>query len=273
MECFDSFKERITEVTLIAAAAEEALDKRTPSERLKANAMTRAGLVLLCGYFEGYIREAVEEFVDIVHDEAVGVNDLPSGLFCSVIEDIPIKRKKSKSDGAVFNFKASVLENSAVLLDRGKLSKTGGNPTVAVVESIFEAIGIPSIIDELSVTDYSVDSTFVLERQADKLRAGFNEALISEYGVPSPELLERLLAQIDRSWQPLKKRRKVGYVSDIEEMLKLRNRIAHGEGLPQITPLELFETASKIESLALGISERIEGLIRSLSSPQVEQPV
>lgn len=264
MECFDSFKERITEVTLIAAAAEEALETRTRSDMLKANAMTRAGLVLLCGYFEGYIRETIEEFIDRVNDETVGINDLPAALFCSVIETIPDERKKNKTNTPIDKVKFNIQTNGASPLNKNKLSKTGGNPTVATVESMFEAIGIPDIIDSLSIRDYSIDTTFIMESQAERLKDKFDAALQNVINTPAQELLKSLLLEVDKVWQPIKRRRKVGYVSDIEEMLKLRNRIAHGEGRPQITPLELFDTTSKIESLASGINEKVSTLMQSL---------
>ncbi|WP_208539637.1 HEPN domain-containing protein, partial [Pseudomonas aeruginosa] len=88
MDCYTNFRESITEVLLIAASAEDSLADRSPQGRLQGNAMARAGLVLLCGYLEGYIKDIVEEFIESLNDEKVGVNELPPYLFCSIIEPL-----------------------------------------------------------------------------------------------------------------------------------------------------------------------------------------
>lgn len=77
MQCTESLKESLFDVILIAAGAENELLLKTKEGRLKGNAMTRAGIVLLCGYFEGYIRDIVTEFAHTVNDERVDINSLP----------------------------------------------------------------------------------------------------------------------------------------------------------------------------------------------------
>ncbi len=49
--------------------------------------MTRAGLVLLCGYFEGFIRDIVEEYVEYVNEEKLSLDVLPDQTFCTVVEN------------------------------------------------------------------------------------------------------------------------------------------------------------------------------------------
>lgn len=171
MDCYTNFRESITEVLLIAASAEDSLADRSPQGRLQGNAMARAGLVLLCGYLEGYIKDIVEEFIESLNDEKVGVNELPPYLFCSIIEPLAASHKKSPGSTILEDFRSSVINNQAQKLDSKRLSKTGGNPTVDTIESIFLNIGIPQIIDKLSISDYGVTSTYTQENQADHLRS------------------------------------------------------------------------------------------------------
>lgn len=54
--------ERFNEINVLAEMAEE---NSKPGGNITAiNALTRSGLVLLCGYFEGFIREMCKEFVE-----------------------------------------------------------------------------------------------------------------------------------------------------------------------------------------------------------------
>ncbi|MFU6536080.1 MAE_28990/MAE_18760 family HEPN-like nuclease [Pseudomonas aeruginosa] len=266
MDCYTNFRESITEVLLIAASAEDSLADRSPQGRLQGNAMARAGLVLLCGYLEGYIKDIVEEFIESLNDEKVGVNELPPYLFCSIIEPLAASRKKSPGSTILEDFRSSVINNQAQKLDSKRLSKTGGNPTVDTIESIFLNIGIPQIIDKLSISDYGVTSTYTQENQADHLRSEIEEALKESTGTESAVVLESILSVINKKWTPTTKRRKVGYVSGIEELLKRRNRIAHGENKDQITPAELFDAIAMVDSLTNSINVLVDSLLDGLTN-------
>ncbi|EOV0934262.1 TPA: MAE_28990/MAE_18760 family HEPN-like nuclease [Pseudomonas aeruginosa] len=266
MDCYTNFRESITEVLLIAASAEDSLADRSPQGRLQGNAMARAGLVLLCGYLEGYIKDIVEEFIESLNDEKVGVNELPPYLFCSIIEPLAASHKKSPGSTILEDFRSSVINNQAQKLDSKRLSKTGGNPTVDTIESIFLNIGIPQIIDKLSISDYGVTSTYTQENQADHLRSEIEEALKESTGTESAVVLESILSVINKKWTPTTKRRKVGYVSGIEELLKRRNRIAHGENKDQVTPAELFDAIAMVDSLTNSINVLVDSLLDGLTN-------
>lgn len=263
MDCYTALQESLSEVGLIVDAAREALEEGGDG-RIKCNAMTRAGLVLLCGYFEGFIRDLVEEYVEALNDEGVSVGNLPDSLFCSVLEGgIAGYRGNSSSD--LGGLRESIVNGGSVKLNSKQLSKTGGNPSVDNVESIFSGIGIDAVIDKLSILDYSVDSTYVFESQVDARFKRAIEAAIA--GEAVDESVSRVVQVIENKWQPRKKRRKVGYVSEIEELLKKRNRIAHGEGREQITPDELEGHCDMISRLSTGLHDAVNQAWSNVIAP------
>ncbi|HFK2006788.1 TPA: MAE_28990/MAE_18760 family HEPN-like nuclease [Pseudomonas aeruginosa] len=253
MDCYTALQESLSEVGLIVGAAREALQEGGEG-RVKCNAMTRAGLVLLCGYFEGFIRDLVEEYVEALNDEGVSVGKLPDSLFCSVLEG-GVASYRGNSLASLNGLKETIVNGGTVKLNSKLLSKTGGNPSVDNVESIFSGIGIDSVIDRLSILDYSVDSTYVLESQVDaKFRRAIEAAIAGE---TVDDSVSRVVQIIEGKWQPRKKRRKVGYVSEIEELLKKRNRIAHGEGREQITPDDLEGHCNMVSKLSTGLHDAV----------------
>nr|WP_281246513.1 MAE_28990/MAE_18760 family HEPN-like nuclease [Pseudomonas jinjuensis] len=255
MDCYSTLQDSLSEVRLIVAAAREALEEGAEG-RVKCNAMTRAGLVLLCGYFEGFIRDLVEEYVDALNDEGVSVSSLPDSLFCAVLEgQVSSYRGNSLTD--FISLKGAITNSGAVKLNSKVLSKTGGNPSVDNVESIFSGIGIDAIIDRLSIADYSVDSTYVLESQVDAKFKRAIEAALADVEGAAVDPVSRIVGIIEGKWQPRKKRRKVGYVSEIEELLKKRNRIAHGEGREQVTPDDLQGHCEMVAKLSSGLHDAV----------------
>lgn len=66
MECRAVYMQRFEEINLLATMAEK---NSEPGGNIMAmNALTRSGLVLLCGYFEGFLREMCKEFVEELND-------------------------------------------------------------------------------------------------------------------------------------------------------------------------------------------------------------
>lgn len=263
MDCYTALQESLSEVGLIVEAAREALEEGGDG-RVKCNAMTRAGLVLLCGYFEGFIRDLVEEYVDALNDEGVGVGRLPESLFCAVLEG-GIASYRGSSSSSLLRLRESIVSGGAVRLNSKQLSKTGGNPSVDNVESIFSGIGIDAVIDKLSILDYSVESTYFFESQVDTRFRRSIEAAIG--GEASDDSVSRVVQVIEGRWQPRKKRRKVGYVGEIEELLKKRNRIAHGEGREQITPDELEGHCNMIARLSAGLHDAVNQAWSNIIAP------
>ncbi|WP_419144635.1 MAE_28990/MAE_18760 family HEPN-like nuclease [Burkholderia cenocepacia] len=56
----------------------------------------------------------------------------------------------------------------------------------------------------------------------------------------------------------------MGYVNEIEQLLKKRNRIAHGEGSEQITPIELTDFKKCVMKLASGLHDELQSLLDNI---------
>lgn len=272
LECHRAIVENLKEIELIAEAADAAFQNTGPNGRTQGNAMTRAALVLLCGYFEGFIREVVEEYIDIINDGDIHLNKFPEQLFCAVIDDLAYSLQRESANAsnmvnAVNDFKTSLQPAGIVKIKKKNFSKTGGNPTVDTIENVFNNLGIPNIIDILSIRDFAIDSTFTNESQVPQnMRSEIKNLLHNDSPTSQDETLQEIIKIIEIRWIPKQKRRKVGYVNEIEQLLKKRNRIAHGEGREQITPTELREFSACIKKLTDGfhliLTESLRNLIQ-----------
>lgn len=258
-DCYRNLESNLEEIRLLANTAEASLNEQSATRDI-GNAMTRAGLVLLCGLLEGFVRELAEEYIDVINDHALTLHSLPDPIFCAVVESFTTQYRKDEE-----SFKTSVIPEHCAKLEKRPFANTGGNPTVDTIEKIFRGLGIPSVIDTLTVRDYSVDTTFLTESLIDAPMRGQLQAAISSRVADAPqEILEEIAALIDKKWQPKKKRRKVGYVSEIEQLLAKRNRIAHGEGAEQVTPAELRNFLEMVCRLATGLRDLAAALLRTL---------
>ncbi len=269
MDCFDRLTESLKEIDLIADHAQSLLEDRSnEGNRILGNAMTRSGLVLLCGYFEGYLRDLMEEFFEAINDGEIRISILPAGIFSHLLE---ITQQAYTQNKPQFfeELKLKLQEDQHHKISHARFSKTNSNPSVDVVETMFSNIGIEQVIDHLSIIDFELDSTFTTEPQSemvkDKIEAKLNESSPSESA-----LLSDLLKIIDEKWLPKSKRRKVGYVSAIEELLKKRNRIAHGEGRELITPSDLKMHNSQIAGLSIGLHRLVSQKLETLLTPSIQ---
>jgi len=261
LKALENLLGHLYDAELISDCAQMSLDSGGHQGRDLCNAMTRAGLVLLCGSFEGFLRDLIRDFIKSILDERVKSCYLPDDLVCEYFQYTAEKMKPQN----VVGFKRVVRDEDPTPLDIKYFSNTGGNPTVDMIESMFGRIGIPDVIDILSVRDFKVDSTFILESQIDKtLRAKITTCLQTLHDGLSSQHVDGIVSVLDEKWQPRKKRRKVGYVGKIEELLKNRNLIAHGDHAPQITPLELNGYITSIENLALGLHNEVEELMERI---------
>ena len=263
MECFDVFLESMKDIDLISEAAEIGQMSKIAGERVKGNALARSGYVLLCGYFEGFLRDLISEYVDGINDAKVQVGQMPDHLLHSAISDVLCQEPPEKS---VTRVKTSILANTHLAVNAKKHSKTGGNPTVDNVEALFSALGFPSVIDTLSIQDFQVTSTFVSESQVSALMKASIESTLQATHISDPEtVIAELVELIDAQWSPKKKRRKIGYVSAIEELLKRRNRIAHGEGREPIAVQDLKDSAKFVNQLCMGLHSILLKQLTSLA--------
>jgi hypothetical protein len=212
MQCFNVFLEGMSDIDLIAEAAELGQKSKDNSERTRGNALARSGYVLLSGYFEGFVRDLIFEFVDEINDAKVGVGTMPSHLLHSAISDV---LGQEISENSVTRVKTSILANTHLAVNAKKHSKTGGNPTVDIIESLFSALGFPSVIDVLSIQDFHVTSTFVSESQVSAQMKATLESTIQAVQIPDPStVIAEIVKLIDAKWTPRKKRRNIAYVKE-----------------------------------------------------------
>lgn len=259
--CLSELTEKIAETDRIARLAKDLLEgseiisvhgelSEPRNRRSTANAMTKAALVLLSGYFEGFLKKLVEEFVDGLNDLKLPLQHTGDQLLLSIFQH-SITDNRNKSLSKALSIKACISESSHFPLIQAAIGGTRGNPTVDNVESIFEKLGITAIIDKLSLRDYALDTTYTIVSQSQQLHKNLELALSGDI-----TYLQKVIEIIDGKWSPKKQRRDVGYVGRIQALLKKRNRIAHGENWEeQVTPTELLEFNHDILKLCTGIHE------------------
>lgn len=262
-QCLAELNLKISETDLVAKLAEKMLEggevggvlgelSDAGPRRAAANSMTKAALVLLCGYFEGFLKKLIEEFVDELNDIRLPLNQAGGELLLSVLQH-SIGDNRTKALPKILSLKACINDDSHYPFLQDAIGKTKGNPTVDVVEGLFQKLGIPEIIDKLSVRDFTLDSTFATVSQSQQLHQRLEAALEGDV-----ESYRKVVEIIDNNWAPKKQRRDVGYVGRIQELLKKRNRIAHGENWEeQVTPADIIEFNKDILRLCSGIAEHL----------------
>ncbi len=264
MDCLGTHLANLREIEILAEAARRALGLMTPDGRIEGNAITRSGLVLLCGYLEGFIRELLEEAVDELNESSLNIVKLPSALLYNVVEDQTESfRKTRRAD----SFKVVPICRNEIppKFNKNKLSKTGGNPTVDTIEALFESFGVSDVIEILSIRDYTLTSTYITESQVSpNMRTQLLDLIEMKIGEQAPTAVEEIVAVIEQKWAARKKRRAVGYVNEINELLKRRNRIAHGESPEPVTPDELVLAKKMVEKLTTGLHDMIEEKIAAI---------
>jgi hypothetical protein len=251
--------ERLDEIRLIARTSQDNLDINTTDGRILGNALARSGLVLLSGYFEGFLRDVVEEFIEKINDAGLPLRDLPAPLIHDQAEFIVNRSAESPDCSSIFELRDALKDGATVWLNPKRYNKTGGNPTVEVIEKNFSRLGLFDIIDSLSVRDFGLDSTYINETQVHHSMISGIRGILADHAVQDPDIaLESITTEIESKWRPKRKRRDVGYVNQIQELLKRRNRVAHGEGYQQITPPELCGFVDSIEALSRGLSDALD---------------
>lgn len=258
MECKEIYFKRFSEIQLLAEMAE---NNTAPGGNVAViNILTRSGLVLLCGYFEGFIREMSKEFIDKINDSGVAPSNVPIRMLSEHALTCTDKMKINKHE-PFSEFISNVKESQPIQLDSGKLSATNANPTVDTIERIFNNFDIPLVLDELSINDFQLDNMYNIESQvSDALKIAISN-IVEGNSAHNIKIIE----VIESKWVPKKKRRRVGYVSVIDELLKKRNRIAHGEGFDNVTPQELKEAINNISKLCEGLIEKLNKKLAELT--------
>ncbi|MFG9521509.1 MAE_28990/MAE_18760 family HEPN-like nuclease [Pseudomonas aeruginosa] len=262
-DCVEELEVKVSEIQLVAKLADTMLEGSEIGEvlgeladasprREAANTMTKAALVLLTGYFEGFLKKLIEEFVGEINDLNLSLNNVGDELLLSILQ-YSITDNRNKTLDKALGLKACFVGNAYYPLVQDAIGGTKGNPTVDTIETMFQRVGIPEIIDKLSIADFGLDSTYAAVSQSQPLRAQISSALAGDL-VSS----EKILEIIDRKWLPKRQRRNVGYVGVIQELLKRRNRIAHGENWgEQVTPQELDDCCIQVLKLCTGIASSL----------------
>ena len=167
MEAFIKFEEALKEVELLLEETENAFylaeNSPTPNEKerhlFKANTFSRSGIVLLCGHFEGFLKELLKEFLNQINNANIKPQFLPDSLLGDIIR-IMLDRCGS-SENHRQKLKNLISGNSCIEIDekmQKEFSKTESNPKVDTIEKILARIGISDVIETLSVRDF-VDLT------------------------------------------------------------------------------------------------------------------
>lgn len=258
MECSETYISRFAEIKVLAELAKA--DSGPDGNISRANAITRSGIVLLCGYFEGFLREMCKEFIDKINDLEINAKSLPISLLSE--HSIYCLEKYKQNKLSLFtDFITGLTEQKPIDLDSDKLSETNANPTVDNIERLFQAFDMPLILDELSIQDFGYDSMY---NNVSQLTTGIIEAInsISDGDVAKEQLLTEA---IEGKWRPKVKRRRIGYLNVVDELLKKRNRIAHGEGFEIITFTDLDETADLIIALCTKLVAKLEAKLSAIS--------
>lgn len=261
--CLSELQAKIGETDLVAKLAEKMLEGNeigavlgelsdSSPRRAAANTMTKASLVLLCGYFEGFLKKIIEEFVGELNDLRLPLNKAGDDLLLSVIQH-SIGDNRTKTIPKLLHLKGCIAQDKHYPFLQDAIGKTKGNPSVDMVESLFQNIGISEIIDKLSAKDYALESTYTTTSQSQQLNNLIESAVDGNL-----TFQQKIIEIIDGKWAPKKQRRDVGYVGIIQELLKKRNRIAHGENWEeQVTPTELLGFNQDILRLCTGIAEHL----------------
>lgn len=273
-DCLSELTEKIIETDRVARLAQNLLDandiasisgelSEVRHRRSTANAMTKSALVLLCGYFEGYLKKLIDAFVGELNDLRLPLKSAGNELLLSVLQH-SITENRQKSLPKALRIRDCISDGDYFPLVQEVIGGTKGNPTVDTVETMFQRLGIPEIIEKVSMRDYALDSTYTTVNQSQQLHQDIEQAVSGDIAS-----YQKVIELIDGKWAPKKKRRDVGYVGVIQELLKKRNRIAHGENWEeQVTPEEVLGFNRDILRLCVGVDEYLTAELESYKSAQ-----
>lgn len=237
--CRTTYKPLFEQVKNAAQFSESEMQNKNGNKTL-ANTITKASVVLLCGYFEGYLREMFSEFVNKINDSKINVSLIPDAMISELLTTYVGKKDKFRISEVI----NSLYSNSEYEINSKPFSETDANPTVDVIDRLFSNIGVEKVLDYVTLKDYSYLGTmYTQESQIDNsLRQKINREL---GGIKTDEII----SLIEGKWSPKKKRRRIGYIGFIDNLLKHRNCIAHGERIDDISPNDLIGWVQQVESL------------------------
>jgi len=281
VESLTKFNSALKEIELLLFETRSALQKSeeartsiSKSDQLnRANTFSRSALVLLCGHFEGYLKEILKEFATIVNQANVKVDYTPTLLLETALSTI-LERCPSGGEKYRQKLQSTICGQTALRLEPKSISNTGGNPKVEIIEQMLLKIGIPDVLEQLSQEDFGY-TTYSKKSQVDNSMRRSIHACISErtdISGNTQDLTSDIIELIEGKWQARSQRREVGYVAVIQDLLKKRNIIAHGEAILKITDKELEDYIKNIRKLAVGLEKVIEKQIFVICGEAISYP-
>lgn len=281
MESLTKFNSALEEIELLLCEtrsalkeSEEAKTSISKSSQLnRANTFSRSALVLLCGHFEGYLKEILKEFAIVVNRANVTADCAPTLLLETALSAI-LDRCSSGGEKYREQLQLTICGQTSLRFEPKLISNTRGNPKVEIIEQMFLKIGIPDVLEQLSKEDFG-STTYGRRSQVDNSMRRRIHTCISEKTDTlenSQDLTSDIIDLIEEKWQPRSQRREVGYVAVIQDLLKKRNVIAHGEAILKITDKELEDYIKDIRKLAVGLEKAIEKQISSICGEVISYP-
>jgi hypothetical protein len=275
VEAFIKFEEALKEVELLLEETENAFylaeNSQTPNKKerhlFKANTFSRSGIVLLCGHFEGFLKELLKEFSSQINSASIHPQLLPDSLLGDIIR-IMLNRCDS-SEKHRQKLKNLMSGNSCIEIDekmQQEFSKTWGNPTVDIIEKMLNRIGVSDVIETLSVRDFSLTTHTQISQIDNNLKSSLRQ-IFSDRLFDDPDISEiesEIVRVLEDNWISKSKRRSVGYVRTIEQLLTQRNEIAHGNSDRKLTKQEFETSIREIRQLASGIHELTQAQLETL---------
>ena len=275
MEAFIKFEEALKEVELLLEETRNAFDSaensQTPNEKkgylFKANTFSRSGIVLLCGHFEGFLKELLKEFLNQINSANIQPQFLPDSLLGDIIR-IMLDRCSS-SENYRQKLKNLISGNSCIEIDekmQQEFSKTSGNPKVDTIEKILARIGISDVIETLSVRDFGLTTHTQISQIDNNLKSSLRQIFSSRSfdNLTISEVELEIVRVLEDKWKSRSKRRTVAYVRTIEQLLTQRNEIAHGNSDRKLTKQEFENSIREIRQLASGIHELTQAQLETL---------
>ncbi|WP_457331558.1 MAE_28990/MAE_18760 family HEPN-like nuclease [Rhizobacter sp. P5_C2] len=178
---------------------------RSATER---NYLFRAGLVLICAHWEGFLKKAVEKYVAHVFAQGLRLRDLaPVFVAQALFSDV---RRASEAEFPGNETHVRLAERIQLGLDvvcshSGWLAKTEGNPSSTLVARLLGSVGVDAEMG-LDAAGWSTTKVFIDEQVvADRHKVAHGEGFpvskeqFLERSGRMLDLLDRLSAEIIRA--------------------------------------------------------------------------
>ena len=273
LKALEDFSKDLLEVKLLLNETRKALESAesagTSIERaenlFRANTFSRSGIVLLCGHFEGFLRKVINEFSTRFNTSGVRAEAIPYEVLETTLSHI-LQKCTSGSENHRKQLKDLISGKAQIEMNASLFAKTEGNPKVEVIERILERVGVARILEVLTVRDFEITTEATRSQVDSSFKRKINDICqsISDNPRENSSIEVKIIELLDEKWPPKKTRRPVGYVATIQELLKRRNLIAHGDGDIKVTDMELEQFITEVSRLASGISEYLEDKLKEL---------